>query len=177
MRIPKLDILLYICNRIVARIPSHKLRLVFYRKVMGFEIGENSAIFMDAWFDTNHHFSIGDHSVINQKCRLDNRGGLTIGANVSISSEVCILTADHNPASDEFEGRNKPVSIEDYVFVGTRALILPGVKLGKGCLVAAGSVVTKDVAPFQIVAGVPAKPIGRRPENPSYQVNYVRPLF
>lgn len=177
MAFPKLDLLLYVCNRVIARIPSHWCRQLFYRHVMSFEIGDRSAIFMDAWFDTNRYFSMGAHSVINQKCRLDNRGGIEIGSNVSISAEVCILTADHDPHSLTFEGRNKPVVIEDFVFVGTRAVILPGVKLSQGCVVAAGSVVTRDVAPYQIVAGVPAKTIGCRPKELDYQIDYVRPLF
>jgi acetyltransferase-like isoleucine patch superfamily enzyme len=61
------------------------------------------------------------------------------------------------------------VLIEDYVFIGTRAMILPGVILGKGCAVAAGAIVTKSVVPFTIVAGVPAKPIGHRVENLEYR--------
>ena len=183
MPFPKLDILLYLCNRIVAKVPSHTLRLAFYRKVMRFEIGDSSFVFMDAWFDTNYVggretglFRMGPNSVINQRCRLDNRGGVTIGSNVSISSEVCILTADHDPDSPEFRGRTRPVVIEDLVFIGTRALILPGVRLGKGSVVGAGSVVTQEVPPYVIVAGVPARPIGERRKDLNYKVCYGRPL-
>jgi len=176
MKFPTLDSALFVCNRIIAKVPSHNLRQAFYRRVMGFEIGSASAIFMDAWFDSNRSFSIGANSVINQKCRLDNRGGLTIGNNVSISSEVVILTADHCPQSDTFEGRMKAVVIEDFVFVGTRAMILPGVTLGRGAVVAAGSVVTKDVPSMSIVAGIPARQIGTRKSSLDYQINYQRLL-
>lgn len=183
MGFPKLDILLYLCNRIVAKIPSHTLRLAFYRKVMRFEIADSSFVFMDAWFDTNYvggketgRFRMGPNSVINQRCRLDNRGGITIGSNVSISSEVCILTADHDPNSTGFEGRTSPVFIEDYVFIGTRALILPGVTLGVGSVVGAGSVVTKDVPPYTVVAGVPARSIAERRKDLNYSIRYGRPL-
>lgn len=119
-------------------------------------------------------FKMGKNSVINYKCRLDNRSGITIGNSVSISSEVCILTADHDLQSFDFKGRNRPVIIEDYVFIGTRAIILPGVTLGKGSAVAAGAIVTKTVPPFTIVAGVPAKPIGSRPTDLHYQIKYRR---
>lgn len=168
----KFEAQLYLCNRLISKIPSHRLRLTFYRMMMGFRIGSNSYIFMDAWFDTPGKFKIGDNSVVNQKCRLDNRGGLTIGNKVSVSSEVCILTADHDPASPEFAGRLAPVVLEDYTFVGTRAIIMPGVTIHRGAVVAAGAVVTKDVPAFTVVAGIPARPIKERCRDLSYTVDY-----
>lgn len=168
------DGLLYLCNHVVAFFPSHGLRQLFYRTAMQFEIGEKSCIFMGAKFDCRRGFKLGAHSVINENCRLDNRGELTIGNNVSISSEVCILTADHDVQSPSFAGRNRPVRIDDYVFLGTRALILPGVTIGRGAVVAAGAVVTKDVVALSIVAGSPAKEIGRRNPDLSYEVEYCR---
>jgi acetyltransferase-like isoleucine patch superfamily enzyme len=166
--------LLYFTNYILNHIPFHFVRLSFYRIVLQFDIGSDSVIFMGAWFDTKKNFKMGNNSIINQKCRLDNRGGITIGDNVSISAEACILTADHDLQSCDFVGRTRSVTIEDYVFIGTRAMILPGITLGKGCAVAAGAVVTKSVAPFVIVAGVPAKPIGKRQAELQYRLNYRR---
>ena len=171
------NFLLYFNNYILSYIPLHSLRKCFYVSFLGFEIGVGSNIFMGAWFDTKKNFRIGKNSIINQKCRLDNRGGLTIGDNVSISAEVCILTADHDLQSPLFIGRCRPVTIEDYVFVGTRAIVLPGVTLGKGCAVAAGAVVTKDVEPFTIVGGVPARHIGNRNEGLNYECYYPRSFF
>lgn len=168
------DGLLFICNRFMASVPSHTARLAFYRHVMRFEIGERSCLFSGARFDTQGNFRLGKNSTINEGCRLDNRGGLTIGENVSISSETCILTADHDPRDATFAGRNRPVVIEDYVFIGTRALILPGVTIGRGAVVGAGAVVTRSVAPLTIVAGSPAKPIGERDPNLNYKVDYRR---
>jgi acetyltransferase-like isoleucine patch superfamily enzyme len=173
----RFDLLLYVTNRVVARVPSHTFRLSWYRRVMGFEIDKGSRIFMDAWIDGRRGFRMGRNSVINQKCRLDNRGGITIGDSVSISAEVCILTADHDLQSPDFAGREKPVEIGGHVFIGTRATILPGVRIGRGAAVATGAVVTKDIEPFTIVAGVPAKPIGRRPENLDYDAAYPRLFF
>lgn len=170
------DGLLYLCNRIVAFVPSHRLRQIFYRTFMQFEIGEKSCIFMGARFDARRGFTLGAHSVINEHCRLDNRGELFIGSNVSISSEVCILTADHDPQSAAFSGRCRAIRIEDYVFIGTRAMILPGITIGRGAVVAAGAIVTKDVPPFAIVAGSPAKEIGKRNPDLAYQIEYC-PLF
>ena len=158
----------------MARVPSHRFRLFFYRRVMGFEIGHHSYIFMDAWFDCRRGLKMGNHSVVNQKCRIDTRGGVEIGDNVGIAAESCILTADHDPQAPDGGGRVAPVRIEDYAIVGTRAMILRGVTIGRGAVVAAGAIVTKNVAPFSIVAGTPARQIGVRNENLNYEINYDR---
>src|SRR5215204_5308086 len=152
------ELRLYVCNEWISAIPSHRLRKLFYHSVMGFRTGNRSSIFMHCSFDAARHFDMGSNSVINAKCRLDTRGGITIGKNVSISQEVIILTADHDLNSPAFTGRNKAVVIEDYAWIGTRATILPGVKIGYGAVVAAGAVVTSDVEAFSVVGGVPAKP-------------------
>jgi acetyltransferase-like isoleucine patch superfamily enzyme len=165
---------LYLCNHLVNKVPSHSVRLWFYRTVMQFSIGSQTSIFLGATFDCVGGLSLGRKSVINQECRLDPRGGVTIGDCVSISSQVCVLTADHNLQSPAFEGRTQPVVIDNYAFVGTRALILPGVTVGEGAIVAAGAVVTRNVPPFTIVAGVPAKPIGLRPNELKYDAEYRR---
>ena len=168
---------LYLCNRIVSRIPSHTIRLFFYRKAMRFVIGETSSIFMGAWFDAAGNFRMGENSVINQNCRLDTRGGVVIGDNVVVTASVTILTAAHDPADPTLRtNRVEPAILEDYAFVATGAMILPGVTLGRGCMVGAGSVVTRNVDEYAIVAGNPARVIGRRPENLSY-VAYYRRLF
>ena len=171
-----LDVPLFLVNRLVAYFPSRRLRLAVYRHLMGFCIGPHSFVFMGVRFDALKNLTIADHSVINQGCRLDTRGGITIGSNVSISEEVCILTADHDPRDPQFRGRMRPVRIDDFAFVGTRAMILPGVHLGRGAVVAAGAVVTKDVPPLQIVAGCPAKCIGLRSDKLDYTINH-HPLF
>jgi maltose O-acetyltransferase len=165
---------LYLCNEWVAGFPSQRFRNFYYRKVMKFNIGPNCSILMHNKFDCTTNFIISENSVVNQGCRLDNRGGLSIGENVSISEQVIILTADHNVDSAEFEGRSKQVTIGDYVWIGTRVTILPGVTIGKGALVAAGSVVTKDVMPYAIVGGVPAKIIKMRREDLNYKTGYKR---
>ncbi len=168
---------LYITNHAINRIPSHSIRQAWYKGVWRCAIGRQSYIFMGTVFDTRGAFKLGPGSVVNQNCRLDNRGGIAIGSSVSISADVIILTADHDPNSRTFEGRCRPVVIDDYVFVGTRAMILPGVTLGKGSVVAAGAVVTKSVAPYSIVAGVPAKTIGQRTPDLDYSLNYGRLFF
>jgi acetyltransferase-like isoleucine patch superfamily enzyme len=144
---------------------------------MNFEIGEKSAILMGAWCDGRNNLRIGKHVVINQRCRLDCRGKISIGDNTSISAEVNLITADHDPQSPDFAGRIRPIEIGHHVFIGTRAMILPGVRIGDGAVVAAGAVVAKDVPAFAIVAGVPAKTIGERRRDLNYTLNYQRFFF
>ncbi|MFE3871984.1 acyltransferase [Flavobacterium sp. ZS1P70] len=168
------ELRLYLCNHFISNIPSHTIRLLFYREFMSFNIGKGSSIFMGCKFDCARGLTIGVNSVINARCRLDSRGGLIIGDNVSISEDVIILTADHDMDAADFAGRNKNVIIEDYAWIGTRAMILPGINTGKGAVIAAGSVVTKNVNAFQVVAGVPAKFIKMRNQNLEYKNNYKR---
>lgn len=168
------ELKLYLCNEWISVIPSHVFRKWFYRNIMKFHIGKNGHIFMHCNFDSSGGLSIGEYTVVNSKCRLDTRGGIKIGKNVSVSQEVIILTADHDFNSPDFAGRNRPVTIEDYVWIGTRAMILPGVTIGRGALIAAGAIVTKNVEPFTMVAGIPAKFVKRRFEEVSYNTYYKR---
>src|SRR3954465_12973172 len=115
------ELRIFICNRWVTRLPSRTLRLFFYRKIMKFKVGKESYIFMDCSFDCTVNFSMKNNSVINAKCRLDNKAGIHIGENVSISQEVMILSADHDPDSETFAARDLTVYIDDYVFIGSRA--------------------------------------------------------
>lgn len=166
----------YICNHIVTSVPSNQIRMLFYRRIMGFELHDGVCIHMGARFDCAKGLKIGSNSVINENCRLDSRAGISIGSNVAIAAESIILTADHDPNASDFSTRLRPVLIEDYVFVGTRSLILGGVTLHRGAVVAAGSVVSRDVKALDIVAGVPARPIGARDTEFSYDASYRRYL-
>ncbi len=167
---------LYLCNHVVKNIPSHSLRIFYYKKVMGFKFGERVSLLMGTRFDCKGNLEIGNHCAINEYCRFDTRGGITIGNSVSISAEVCILTAGHDIYSPNFKGFTKEVVIGDFVFIGTRAMILPGVKISKGAVIAAGAVVSKDVPEYAIVGGVPAKQIGDRSKQLTYTPYYARLL-
>ena len=140
---------------------------------MGFRIGKNSTIFMGCKFDCSKGLSIGNNSVFNRGCRIDTRGGIIIGNNVSISSDVILLTGDHD-MENNMSGRDRALTIEDYVWIGTRALILPGITISKGGIVAAGAVVTKDVSSMHVVAGVPATTIKISNRNLDYTASYNR---
>ncbi len=168
------ELVLYLCNSFVTSIPSHHLRLAYYRSIMRFELARGVAIHMGCRFDSWRGLRVGEYSVINARSRLDTRGGIQIGSNVSISESVIILTADHDLCSVEFPGIKRGVVIGDYVFIGTGALVLPGCRLGCGAALGAGSVLTKSIPDYEIWAGCPARPIGKRPSGLSYQLSYRR---
>jgi len=147
--------------RWLGHIPSHKARGFFYR-VSGIKIGRGSVIHMWANFFEPKNIKIGEDAIIGDHVFLDGRAALVIGNHVDIASQVLIYNSEHDIESDEFKARNEPVEIGDYVFVGPRAIILPGVRIGRGAVIAAGAVVSEDVADYAVVGGVPARVIGRR---------------
>jgi maltose O-acetyltransferase len=135
-------------------------------------IGEGSSVHRGCRVYKAHRVQIGRNSVINYGVLLDGRRGLTIGDNVSISEGAAILTLAHDVDDPGFSLKGGAVVIDDHVFVGVRATILPGVHVGQGAVIAAGSVVTRDVAPQLLVAGVPARAIRRRGTEPDYSLRY-----
>jgi maltose O-acetyltransferase len=168
------DALMYFCNRVVANFPCARVRHFFYRSVMRIDIAPGAWLLSGIWFDTRGNCSIGKNSVINQGCRLDNRGGIRIEENVSISPEVHLITADHDVDSPKCAGRQAPITICKLAFIGSRATILPGVTIGEGAVVAACACVTKDVDPYTVVGGVPAREIRKRNRNLDYETFYRR---
>jgi len=165
----------YVPNHLINRTPFYAIRHLYYKKVMGVKIGKGSSIHLSCFLFGNN-IQIGNESTINRKCYLDGRGRLYVGSRVSISPEVQIITEDHDYNSVNFAGRSRDVIIEDYVWIGTRAMILPGVRIGKGAVVCAGAVVTKNVNDFDVVAGIPAVKIKERNRNLNYSPSWM-PLF
>jgi len=118
--------------------------------------------------------TIGKDTIIGDHAFLDGRAPLTIGDHVGLASQVLIYNDEHDLYND-YQNAFGPVTIKDYVFVGPRAIILPNVTIGKGSVVAAGAVVTKDIPDYEIWGGVPAKKIGDRPKSLNYQLG--RPML
>lgn len=160
--------------RWVSHIPSHFIRKMFY-VLSGMKIGSGSTVHMWANFFDPEGITIGDDTIIGDHVFLDGRAPLKIGNHVDIASSVMIYNSEHDLESNDFTARTESVEIGDYVFIGPRAIILPGVKIGRGAVVAAGAVVTKSVPDFTIVGGVPAKEIGeRKNKNPDYKLGRAR---
>jgi maltose O-acetyltransferase len=128
---------------------------------------------MGCRFENGRKIFLGERNVINWGCVLDGRRHKIItGSDVSIGPEATILTLGHDPQSPDFADKGGDVIIGDHVWIACRAIILPGVSIGDGAVVAAGAVVTKDVAPYAIVAGVPARPVGERSRDMRYQLHF-----
>lgn len=179
-------------------IPSHTIRLFLYRYVFRVKIGKDSSIHWRAQFNLPSGVSIGHNTIIGNDAFLDGRSKriwkkgenklagyfknlfhptqfpLTIGNNVSIAGEVRMYTMEHDVESPDFEEVGAPVVIEDYAVIGTRVTILPGVTIGKGAVAASGAVVTKDVAPYTVVGGVPAQFIKFRSKDLRYTLKFAR---
>ena len=154
---------------IVMWTPCHPLRRLVCFVVMK-QFNLSSTIYRNVDLRSPYRIIIGSHTNINKKCVLDGRGGLCIGDNVDIAQEVNIWTEQHDYNSSNYRSINKAVVIEDYVWIASRATILPGVTLGRGTVVASGAIVTKSTAPLSIVAGVPAKVIGTRKDCMTYHL-------
>ena len=145
---------------------AKKLRGIFAKQIVAYK-GKNVNIEKHAYFTPG--LKIGDNSGVGIRCEVN--GEVTIGNNVMMGPEVVIYTSSHahdrtditmiEQGSEEI----KPVSIGNDVWIGRRAMIMPGVNIGNGCIVGAGAVVTKDVPDYCIVGGVPAKIVKRRNTN------------
>lgn len=179
-------------------IPSHTVRLFLYRVFFRIKIGKDSSIHWLARFNLPSGIEIGHNTIIGNDAFLDGRSKrilrpwehkisqymrefvsprtrpLKIGNNVSIAGEVRIYTMEHDIDSPMFEEIDGPVTIDDYVVIGTRVTILPGVHVGKGAVIASGAVVTKDVEPYSVVGGVPAKEIKKRTTELQYTLKFSR---
>ena len=157
-------------------VPSHHVRLFFYRRFFGMRIGQGSAIHWQCRFFAPEGISIGNNTLIGNNAFLDGRCGLTIGNRVVTAAEVAIYTLQHDIDDPLFAHVGAPVVIEDYVYVGPRVIILPGVHIEEGAVIAAGAVVTKDVAGYTLVGGVPARFIRHRARHMEYIPDFRMPF-
>jgi maltose O-acetyltransferase len=156
-----LDFKLFLIHLVSLHVPFY-----FFRKfvfiISGVKIGKGTTIHMGCKFFEPRRVIIGEDSKVGENAFLDGRALLRIGDHVDIASSVMIYNSEHDLESEDFHAREEPVQIGDYSFIGPRVIILPGVKIGKGAVVAAGAVVTKNVPDYAIVGGIPAQIIGER---------------
>ncbi|KQQ50359.1 DapH/DapD/GlmU-related protein [Plantibacter sp. Leaf314] len=156
--------------RLASGVPNNAVRLAALRS-WGAVIGAGCAIHHGLQVRGARRLSLGADCFIAEDVTLDARGGLAVGSHVSINSGAQIWTAQHDSASPVFAYESAPVRIGDRAWINARSIILPGVSIGEGAVVAAGAVVTKDVPAWTMVGGVPAKPIADRPRVDAYRLD------
>ncbi len=134
----------------------------YMERILGKPVDASTTILPPLYIDYGQPVTIGQRCFIQQCCTFFGRGGISIGNDVFIGPKVNIITINHDPDPDNRSATyGRKIIIEDKVWIGIGATILPGVRLGYGCIVGAGSVVTKDVPPLTVVAGNPARIIKR----------------
>lgn len=152
------------------RIPSHAIRMFIYRRAFLLRAEKKVVIHWGAELRSAYKISIGEGTIIGDEAKLDGRRGIRIGRNVNLSTGVWIWTLEHDPQSPLFscDGKGGPVRIGDRAWLSAGVIVLPGVSVGEGAVVAAGSVVTEDLEPYTINAGLPAHKVGERNRELSY---------
>lgn len=151
----KLIFLNTICSMFIL---TSKVRISLIR-LTGIRIGNDTSMRSRVYFDSNN-IEIGNHCSINHSCQFNvGKGNVTINDNVFIGMNVNFCCISHilgNENQRAGENTYDNIHIDDGVWIGANVVILPGVKIGKGAIIAAGSTVTKDVKPNVIVGGNPA---------------------
>lgn len=155
----------------ISTLPSLHLRRWFYMG-LGAECGRNSVFHYRTEIRDPFLLKVGQGTVIGDNVLLDAHNGLTLGKNVNLSSNVVIYTGQHDHRDPYFrsKGGKRSVEIGDRAWLGSNVMVLPGVVIGEGAVCCGGAVVTKDVEPFTVVAGVPAKKVGDRPQDLRYEL-------
>ena len=165
-------VLAFFYNRFLGAIPIRTLRKSYLKVWLG-SLGFGTSIQMECRFLNGRKVHLGERNVINFGCLFDGRKfHIRTGHDVSIGPEASILTLGHDPQSPSFADRGGDVMIGNHVWIGYRAIILPGVTIGDGAVVGAGAVVAKDVEPYAIVAGNPACKIGERNRDLTYRLHF-----
>ena len=150
----------------------NRLKLKYKKRKLlnSFEHGEKIILRGDGHsFNHLSKIKFGNNILVNGYCTFNGQGGITVGDGCIFAHNVEIFSSEHNYDSDDlnyipFDEKYKlePVEIKDYVWIGSHVIVLPGVTIGEGAIIGAGSVVTKDVPPLGVACGNPAKIIKYR---------------
>jgi len=149
-------------------VPSAIVRKFILKYIFRMNIAKKCAIYSSTEFKAPWKISIGNCTSIASGCIIDGRRGIIIGNNVTVAFNVMIWSLAHDHQSRDFRAIGASVIINDYVWLCSSCILLPGVVIGKGAVVAAGAVVTKNVEEYTVVGGNPAKPIGKRSKDLEY---------
>lgn len=154
----------WVLNKVIANLPVPWLRNVYYRSVCGISVHSKSWLGMGAQFTGGalNKIQICEGCSIGFESFWVAGAAITIRRGVVIGHRVEFYTSDHDPDDPLFSRRDAPIVVEDFAWIGSRAIILKGVTIGRGAVVAAASLIAKDVEPYTIVGGNPARIIRSR---------------
>jgi putative colanic acid biosynthesis acetyltransferase WcaF len=163
----------WLLNHVVCRMPLVASRMSWYARFgVDLEDHRTGVIMLGSQVHEAKRLRVGRNCAIGKQCVLDARGDITIGRDVNISSHAQLQTAKHLIDDPDFAHDYSPIVIGNRAWVAEGAMVLGGVTIGEGAVVAARSVVTKDVAPFSVVGGVPAQPIRERSRDLRYHLSW-----
>ncbi|WP_295882729.1 acyltransferase [uncultured Thiohalocapsa sp.] len=159
-----------IYNILISKIPSHWIRLTWLR-AGGMKIGKGSSVWRNTEILGIENIVLGEDTCVGWHCLLDGRAGLIVGDHVTIASYVLIVAGVHELDAEDFGIVGDPIYIDDYAWLATRSMVVHGGRLGYGAVVGAGTIVNKEIAPYSVVGGFNAKPMGERTHHLDYRVN------
>ena len=146
------------------RMPE-EIREIF-SKLTGKPVNDTLNIFSPFYTDCGKNITIGNHVFFNSGCKFQDQGGITIDDGALLGHNVVLATLNHCMIPEQRANLEPaPIHIGKNVWIGANAMVLPGVTIGDGAVIAAGAIVTKDVPANTIVGGIPAKKIKDIPEN------------
>ena len=164
----------WLMNSVVSRVPWAGLRLLLYERVGRVSFADRATVnfMMCTDVHASANLRVGRNASIGRRCLLDSCGGRRSQTTSTSQATPASSRGTHDPMSPEFLGSLLPVSVGERAWLGTGVIVLPGCSIGAGAVVAAGSVVTRDVEDFAIVAGSPARFVKRRTENLTYELDF-----
>ena len=151
-----------LCHRFNQLPPSrHQEQEALLRQILG-RAGREPVITAPFWCDYGFHITVGDNFYANHNCVILDTAPVAFGDNVMVGPNCCFAAAAH--PLDRRRRRmglefSRPISVGDDVWLGANVTVLPGVSIGAGSIIGAGSVVTRDIPPGVIAAGVPCRPV------------------
>lgn len=163
-------IVIFLHNIIYNLLPFFFIKNI-YLKLIGNKIGKQTYIHIPIRFMYHKNLEIGDNVHVGYSCNLDARCGIKIGNNVTIGPYTKLLSIGHDIDDPQYIGKGKTIEIGDNVVFFYNCIVMPGVKIAEGAVILTGAVVTKDVEPYSVVGGNPAKHLRYRSKDLQYKIN------
>lgn len=158
-------------NFVFTYLPWNFLRVWVVRYLYFAKVGKGVTLGLGVQYKKPRGIAIGNNTNINPRVILDGRAGLTIGNNVDIGEDVAFYCGGHDVNDPYYRTYVGHIRVQDYACIFARAMVVRGVTIGEGAVVGAMAVLNKDVEPYTIVAGIPAKPIGERSRDLRYDLS------